>query len=188
MLAAEPHLPRHALPRGAIPLAAGPVRGALDTSASVGSRARILLVDDDASIRQVGEMLLGHFGYEVETAADGAAAWKALHESNYDLLITDHDMPKKTGLELARQVRLAGMPMPIVLVSGRLEALGDPSVDRLALAGRLAKPFGAEALIETVHSALAGAGRQGGLADAPTIPAQARLTRIQPFFHGGINE
>ena len=57
----------------------------------------ILVVDDDADIRQVNADVLSRFGYQTETAANGAAAWEALQANRYDLLITDNKMPKVTG-------------------------------------------------------------------------------------------
>ncbi len=60
---------------------------------------RILLVDDDISLLELNAGVLIGSGYNVDTAADGADAWKALHDLNYDLLITDNKMPRVTGLE-----------------------------------------------------------------------------------------
>ena len=54
----------------------------------------ILVVEDDIFLRRLNtEVLLGS-GYEVDAAADGAAAWQALNTDSYDLLITDNNMPK----------------------------------------------------------------------------------------------
>src|SRR5688572_23155228 len=59
---------------------------------------RILVVDDDADIRQVSADVLRRCGYQTETAADGAAAWEALQAKGYDLLITDNHIPKVSGV------------------------------------------------------------------------------------------
>ena len=118
------------------------------------SRPRILYVDDDATIRKVGMTLLTRSGYHVDTAADGLEALAALRASPYNLLITDHEMPRLTGLQLAAQARLAGMNLPIVLASGSVEALEDTDSEWLGFAARLAKPFNVEALLETVSQAL----------------------------------
>src|SRR5689334_19643597 len=61
---------------------------------------RILVVDDELGIRQVSAAVLGCSGYDVDTAEDGEAGWNALQTKNYDLLITDNNMPKLTGVEL----------------------------------------------------------------------------------------
>jgi response regulator RpfG family c-di-GMP phosphodiesterase len=57
-------------------------------------RQRILVVEDDAAIRQVNQEVLTYSGYHVDGAEDGAAAWAALQQINYDLVVTDNDMPK----------------------------------------------------------------------------------------------
>lgn len=62
---------------------------------------RILLVDDDASIRHLNTKMLIRAGYEVDDAADGEAGWEALQAKRYDLLITDNFMPKVTGIDFA---------------------------------------------------------------------------------------
>ena len=87
----------------------------LQTGDSPGAQARcratpsnrILVVDDDADIRQVNADVLRRFGYQTETAADGAAAWEALQANRYDLLITDNRMPKVSGVELVKKMRSA---------------------------------------------------------------------------------
>jgi len=65
----------------------------------------ILLVDDDPDLLKMTAGILKRAGYDVDTARDGADGWKALHDSHYDLLITDNSMPKVTGLELIQKVR-----------------------------------------------------------------------------------
>ena len=67
-----------------------------------GAHRRILYVDDDALLRELGEQILVRLGYDVDTAKDGAEGWDALHEHEYQLLITDYQMPCLTGLELIR--------------------------------------------------------------------------------------
>src|ERR1700761_6903001 len=66
---------------------------------------RILVVDDDADIRCLNTEVLADSGYTVDSAADGALAWDALQTKNYDLLLTDYDMPKLNGLNLIRKMR-----------------------------------------------------------------------------------
>src|ERR1041385_5324755 len=79
---------------------------------------RILLVDDDVDIRQTNTELLMRFGYQVDSAEDGAAGWAALRVSHYDLVITDNNMPKVSGLEMVDKLRAAHMPLPVILASG----------------------------------------------------------------------
>jgi DNA-binding NtrC family response regulator len=115
---------------------------------------RILVVDDDIAVLQLCADVLSSSGYEVEAAEDGAAGWDVLHASSYDLLITDNNMPRVSGVELVKNLRSAQMTLPVVLASGTipLEALNrNPS---LQLAGTLLKPFTNDDLLDTVKKAL----------------------------------
>ena len=81
-------------------------------------RKRVLVVDDSATVREVERQLLVRLGYEVETAKDGADGLIALRNGAYDLLVSDVDMPRMTGIELVRaaraEPRFAGLPIIIV--------------------------------------------------------------------------
>src|SRR6185436_5976774 len=76
---------------------------------------RILVVDDDVGLRQLGTEVLIRHGYQVDAAADHTAGWKALQARAYDLLITDRDMPRLSGLQLVKKLRAARMALPVIL-------------------------------------------------------------------------
>ncbi|MBE0544257.1 MAG: response regulator, partial [Verrucomicrobia bacterium] len=79
---------------------------------------RILVVDDDDSIRQLNTAVLTRAGYTVDAAEDGVVAWHALNAESYDLLITDNNMPALTGIELLQKMRAARMCLPVIVASG----------------------------------------------------------------------
>ena len=81
------------------------------------SPQRILVVDDDANTRQLSLGLLTGAGYEVEGVKDGAAAWEALQENRYDLIITDNKMPRMTGVELIEMLRSASREVPVIMAT-----------------------------------------------------------------------
>src|ERR1039457_4684287 len=81
-------------------------------------RQRILVVDDDPLIRRLNSEVLIYSGYRVDAADDGASAWDALLVNDYDLLITDNDMPKVTGVDLLKKVHATRMAMPVVMAAG----------------------------------------------------------------------
>jgi len=115
---------------------------------------RILVVDDDADIRQVNADVLRRFGYQTETAADGAAAWEALQANCYDLLITDNNVPKLSGVELVKKLRSARMALPVILATGALpieELVRNPWFQPVAT---LVKPFLHRQLLATVKEVL----------------------------------
>jgi DNA-binding response OmpR family regulator len=115
---------------------------------------RILVADDDLSVCQLSTEVLIDSGYEVDAVADGVAAWEALQIKAFNLLITDHNMPKLTGVELVKKLRSARMDLPVILATGRLpveELAQNPS---LQLAAMLPKPFSIDELLETVRVVL----------------------------------
>jgi DNA-binding response OmpR family regulator len=115
---------------------------------------RILVVDEDSDLRHLYAAVLVRPGYHVDAAEDGDAGWQALHASRYDLLITDHDVPKVSGVELVRKLRAARMAVPVIMAARRLpveELVRDPS---LRLAAMLPKPFSIDTLLETVRVVL----------------------------------
>jgi two-component system OmpR family response regulator len=115
---------------------------------------RILVVDDEDAIRRLMTGVLIGSGYHVDAAKDGAVAWEALQAKPYDLLITDHNMPRVTGVELVKNLRFARMALPVVMVTGTLpahELAQDPS---LQLAATLEKPFAPAELLDTVENVL----------------------------------
>lgn len=114
---------------------------------------RILLVDDDINIRLLSADLLFHSGYQVDTAGDGESGWEALQTRNYNLLITDNQMPKVSGLELVKKLRSARMALPVILASGAMpEELN--RLPWLQLAATLWKPFTPDELLGTVNRVL----------------------------------
>ena len=118
---------------------------------------RILVVDDEAAIRLFSSAVLRRSGYEVDAAEDGAAGWEALHAKDYDLLITDNQMPKISGVELIDKVHDAHMELPVVMVSGSFPVDELSRNPPLQLAAALTKPFSGEQLLKTVNAVLGAA-------------------------------
>jgi DNA-binding response OmpR family regulator len=134
-------------------LQAGELAGA-SVQCPVNPPQRILVVDDDSDLRLLDADVLALPGYHVDAAEDGAAGWEALQANNYNLLITEHSLPKLTGVELVRKLRSARMAVPVVMAAGRLpthELARNPS---LQLAATLLKPFAVDALLDTVKNVL----------------------------------
>lgn len=83
-----------------------------------GSKPRILVVDDEPSIRETLAMLLVSVGYEVAIAENGAAAVSQLNRTVPDLIVTDLNMPQMSGVELISHVRARYPSISIVAMSG----------------------------------------------------------------------
>lgn len=117
--------------------------------------ARILVVDDDPDVRRVLGGALRLFNYSVDTAGDGAVGWEALCANSYDLVITDHMMPKLTGLDLLRRLRTVRVDLPCILISGDLPSM-EADLPSLLWPGRAVdKPVRLETLVTMVRSLLA---------------------------------
>jgi CheY-like chemotaxis protein len=78
----------------------------------------ILVVEDDHHLRQHVVDILVQAGYAVTSAVDGDAGWEELQLNRYDLIITDNQMPKMTGLEMVEKMRCASMSQPVIMVTG----------------------------------------------------------------------
>ena len=86
---------------------------------------RVLVVDDSITVREVERQLLVNRGYAVDVAIDGADGWNSVRSSQYDLIVTDLDMPRMSGIELVRAIkrdaRLQSIPVVIVSYKDRPE-------------------------------------------------------------------
>jgi two-component system sensor histidine kinase and response regulator WspE len=88
-------------------------------------RKRILVIDDSLTVRELERKLLGNQGYEVEVAVDGMDGWNAVRTGQFDLVVTDIDMPRMDGIELVRLIKananLSRLPVLIVSYKDREE-------------------------------------------------------------------
>lgn len=119
---------------GAASLADGSVAVVLDATALVSGagrkaaaaprrrtgKTRVLVVDDSLTHRTLEQNILIAAGYEVAVAPDGLAGWRALEEGEFDLVVSDVEMPGLDGIELTRRVRAHPRlaHLPVVLVTG----------------------------------------------------------------------
>jgi len=118
---------------------------------------RILVIDDEESVRTVLRQMLEKEGYEIEVAEDGAVGLKLLHEHLPDLIITDLFMPEKEGIETMIEVRKHFPQVKIIAISGggrmgKLDLL--PMAESFGAQRTLAKPFERQELLETVKEVL----------------------------------
>ncbi len=115
---------------------------------------RILVVDEDSDLRLLYADVLALPGYHVDAAEDGAAGWEALQANNYNLLITEHSLPRLTGVELVKKLRSARMALPVVMAAIRLPTHELARNLSLQLAATLVKPFAVDTLLDTVKNVL----------------------------------
>lgn len=122
---------------------------------------RILVIDDDKSVRAAIKTLLEHDGYDVVAAGDGRAGLEALANSAFDLVIVDIFMPGMDGLETIKAFHRRVPDVPIVAISGFMfRDTSAPAPDFLAMATKLGaayalhKPFRPRELIAAVQACL----------------------------------
>lgn len=114
----------------------------------------ILMADDNAELLHAASGALKRAGYAVTTVSNGTAAWEILNNHNFDLLLTDEQMPGLTGCELIAKARQYQLTLPIILMSGQTDFLLNPKYKTLQGAQLLQKPFDLRVLIEAVTRAL----------------------------------
>lgn len=99
--------------------------GYADERTGARKKKSILVIDDSITVREVECRLLQNKGYEVQSAVNGIDGWNALRMGNFDLVVTDVDMPRMNGIELVRMIRsdpkLKKLPVMIVSYKEREE-------------------------------------------------------------------
>jgi two-component system chemotaxis response regulator CheY len=115
---------------------------------------KILVVDDDPNIRELVAITVSNAGFWADTAQDGEEGWQAICMTAYDLIITDHEMPRLTGLSLIKRLRKVSPEPPCILISGNLPDHESALVGIIHSSAFLPKPFSPSALIEKVYGIL----------------------------------
>ena len=114
---------------------------------------RILLVDDEESIRTLLSFPLRKDGYEVVTADDGKAALERFAESTFDLVVLDVMMPRLDGLEVCRRLR-ARSTVPIIMLTAKTEEVDKVVGLELGADDYIAKPFHLREVLARVRAVL----------------------------------
>lgn len=118
-----------------------PVVITLDKPQGRAGRPRILVVDDEASIRELLSKTLALAEYDVDTAPDGRAGVERLRLGHYDLLIADLKMPGMDGLSLIREAKRFRTDLPVIIITGFSTESSAIEAVNLGVAGYLTKPF-----------------------------------------------
>jgi CheY-like chemotaxis protein len=141
-------LPRIVSETAALPHAPDP------ESASAG--ARILLIDDEEALVELGRDILDDLGYLVECSTDpvGALDIFRTYPERFDLVISDMTMPQMSGEVLAQNLTRIRADIPIVLCLGFNEVISDEKARRLGIRALVMKPLNPQDLAKTVHLVL----------------------------------
>ena len=117
------------------------------------SEQRILVVDDEPSIREVVSLYLKRSGFQVTTAQDGQVALDLLARQGFDLVVLDLMLPKVDGLEITRRLR-ATTDTPIIMLTARSEEIDRILGLELGADDYVTKPFSPQELVSRVRAVL----------------------------------
>jgi two-component system, OmpR family, response regulator MprA len=121
----------------------------------------LLVVEDDAAVREALEVVLTLDGFRVSTAADGRAGLRALHSARPDALVLDVLMPGLDGLEVCKRIRAAGDHTPVLMLTARAEVAERVAGLDAGADDYLVKPFAREELLARVRALLRRTGWEG---------------------------
>src|SRR5579863_1744585 len=114
----------------------------------------ILVAEDDGDTRRLNTEVLTGSGYHVDAAEDGAAAWDTLQLRRYDLLITDNDMPRVSGVELLKKIHSANLALPVIMATGTMPNEEFRRFPWIQPTATLLKPYTVEDLLRAVRDVL----------------------------------
>lgn len=121
----------------------------------------ILVVDDDEGVRMLVTDVLSREGFQVTAVTDGAEALALFERQkrdtmHFDLLLTDLDMPRLSGLRLVDALHAQGLTLPTLVMSAKHDAQLMSEVAARGCKGMLRKPFSVQELRRRVNHALGG--------------------------------
>ncbi len=133
-------------------------------------RATILVVDDEAAIRDSLHMILEYEGYRVEEAASGSQALSKVADRAPDAIVLDIKMPEMDGLELLRALRERGYDMPVLMISGHADVATAVEATRRGAFDFFEKPLQRERVLLSLRNAV----------EAYRLQAENRNLRVEP--------
>jgi excisionase family DNA binding protein len=132
----------------------GSTAAARPAPAAAAGRPRVLVVDDEASIRDLLSKTLALAEYDVDLAPDGRTALERLRILPYDLLITDLKMPGVDGLAVIREARRLKADIPVIIITGFSTEASAIEAVNLGVSGYLTKPFRVPRVLAAAAKAL----------------------------------
>ena len=115
---------------------------------------RVLVVDDEASIREGLEEYLTSMGYKVILAKDGYEAFKLTIDEDFDIILMDINMPRMNGLEAIRAIKESRPAVPIIIVSGYFSKEDEKKGYQLGVVKFIRKPFKGLEVLESIKKVI----------------------------------
>jgi excisionase family DNA binding protein len=139
-------------PRGSARAASSTPAQARTSSSAI--RPRVLVVDDEASIRDLLSKTLALAEYDVDAAPDGRSALERMRMYPYDLLIADLKMPGMDGLTVIKEARRYKTDLPVIIITGYSTESSAIEAVNIGVAGYLTKPFRVPQVLAAAAKAL----------------------------------
>jgi DNA-binding NtrC family response regulator len=117
-------------------------------------KSRILVVDDEDTLRTVLSQELKGEGYEVETAADGQIAIDTLREKQFELVLLDIKMPNVTGFEVLKYIKQNHPTLKVIMLTGFADLKNAIESKKLGAEDFVSKPYDLVDLITTIERVL----------------------------------
>ena len=117
--------------------------------------ARILVADDQATMRHIIAEMLQEKGHTVTAVEDGLAAYESAKSGDFDLIVADVNMPRLDGLEFLKKIKAEKPGTKVIFVTGMLEETVRIGSAKLGLDGLIMKPFEKSVALELIEKILA---------------------------------
>ena len=135
-------------------------------------RRRLLLVEDDSTLRQALSFNLTREGYEVTAAADGEAALEAARNQQLDLILLDVMLPGLSGVEVLRVLRREGVATPVIILTAKGDEIDRVVGLKVGADDYVTKPFSRPELLARIEAVLRRQRREG---DEPEVRQQLQF-------------
>lgn len=117
-------------------------------------KPRVLVVDDEESIRLTFEIFLSEAGYWVETASNYQEALAVIQDNGFDLIFLDIILRRRSGIDLLREIKKRGLNCPVIIITGDPSAQTATEAFDLGAFGHISKPVTQEKLLRLTKIAL----------------------------------
>lgn len=130
---------------------------------------KIVIVDDDARIRDLLRRYLSQEGFDVLLAEDGRALDRILQRETIDLVVLDLMLPGEDGLSICRRLRASGIKTPVIMLTAKVEDVDRINGLEIGADDYLGKPFNPRELLARIHAVL----RRRPQNESPSAPSSA---------------
>ncbi len=119
---------------------------------------RILVAEDSSVIQNLTRKILGAKNYDIDAVKNGEEVMNKFASENYDLILMDIHMPKKDGMDCAREIRQSNADLPIIAITGNANNYSMEDFNAAGINDYLPKPLNYDEMLEMVNKYIGDAG------------------------------